>query len=58
MTQVMVKSLFNGKVPVSEVRDSTVRNILMRVVENQVQLGERMRTVERAVIELQKRGGK
>lgn len=58
MTQVMVKSLLNGKIPVSEVRDSTVRNILMRVVENQVQLGERMRTVERAVIELQKRGGK
>ena len=53
MTQVMVKSLLNGKIPVSEVRDSTVRNILMRVVENQVQLGERMRTVERAVIELQ-----
>ena len=58
MTQVMVKSLLNGKIPVSEVRDSTVRNILIRVVENQVQLGERMRTVERAVIELQKRGGK
>ena len=58
MTQVMVKSLLNGKIPVSEVRDSAVRNILMRVVENQVQLGERMRTVERAVIELQKRGGK
>ena len=58
MTQVMVKSLLNGKIPVSEVRDSTVRNILMRVVENQVQLGERMRTVEMAVIELQKRGGK
>ena len=58
MTQVMVKSLLNGKIPVSEVRDSTVRNILMRVVENQVQLGERMRTVERAVIEVQKRGGK
>ena len=58
MTQVMVKSLLNGKIPVSEVRDSTVRNILMRVVENQVQLGERMRTVERAVVELQKRGGK
>ena len=58
MTQVMVKSLLNGKIPVSEVRDSTVRNILMRVVENQVQLGQRMRTVERAVIELQKRGGK
>ena len=58
MTQVMVKSLLNGKIPVSEVRDSTVRNILMRVVENQVQLGDRMRTVERAVIELQRRGGK
>ena len=53
MTQVMVKSLLNGKIPVSEVRDSAVRNILMRIVENQVQLGERMRTVERAVIELQ-----
>ena len=53
MTQVMVKSLLNGKIPVSEVRDSTVRNILMRIVENQVQLGERMRTVEKAVIELQ-----
>ena len=53
MTQVMAKSLPNGKIPVSEVRDSTVRNILMRMVENQVQLGERMRTVERAVIELQ-----
>ena len=58
MTQVMVKSLPNGKIPVSEVRDSAVRNILMRIVENQVQLGQRMRTVERAVIELQKRGGK
>ena len=53
MTQVMVKSLLNGKIPVSEVRDSTVRNILMRVVENQVQLDERMKTVERAIIELQ-----
>ena len=58
MTQVMVKSLPNRKISVSEVRDSAVRNILMRIVENQVQLGERMRTVERAVIELQKRGGK
>ena len=53
MTQVMVKSLPNGKIPVSEVRDSAVRNILMRIVENQVQLGQRMRTVEKAVIELQ-----
>ena len=53
MTQVMVKSLLNGKIPDSEVRDSTVRNILMRVVENQVQLDERMKTVERAIIELQ-----
>ena len=53
MTQVMIKSLPNGKVPVAEVRDSTVRNVLMRIVENQVQLGERMRTVEKAVIELQ-----
>ena len=53
MTQLMIKSLPNGNVPVAEVRDSTVRNILMRVVENQVQLGERMRTVEKAVIELQ-----
>ena len=53
MTQVMVKSLPNGRIPVSEVRDSTVRNILMRVVENQVQLDERMKTVERAIIELQ-----
>ena len=42
MTQVMVNSLLNGKIPVSEVRDSTVRNILIRVVENQVQLVERM----------------
>lgn len=54
MTQVIVKSLPNGKIPVSEVRDSTVRNILMRVVENQVQLDERMKTVERAIIELQR----
>ena len=53
MTQVMVKSLPNGKIPVSGVRDSAVRNILMRIVENQVQLGQRMRTVEKAVIELQ-----
>lgn len=53
MTQVMVKSLPNGKIPVAEVRDSTVRSVLMRIVENQVQLGERIRTVERAVIELQ-----
>ena len=53
MTQVMIKSLPNGKIPAAEVRDSTVRNVLMRIVENQVQLGERMRTVEKAVIELQ-----
>ena len=53
MTQVMIKSLPNGKIPVAEVRDSTVRNVLMRIVENQVQLCERMRTVEKAVIELQ-----
>ena len=53
MTQVMIKSLPNGKIPVAEVRDSTVRNVLMRIVENQVQLGERMKTVERAIIELQ-----
>ena len=54
MTQVMVKSLPNGKVPFAEVKDSTVRETIMRMVENQVSLAERCKLLERAGMELQR----
>lgn len=53
MTQVTVGKLKHGKVPVSQVRDATVRDALMKITENQVQLDTRLRTVEKAVVELQ-----
>lgn len=55
MIQVRIGNLPNGKVPVSEVRDGTTRSVLMRMVENQVAAGERTKTLERAVAELQGR---
>ena len=55
MIQVRIGKLPNGKVPVSEVRDGTTRSVLMRMVENQVSTGERTKTLERAVVELQGR---
>ena len=55
MIQVRIGKLPNGKVPVAEVRDGTIRSVLMRMVENQVAAGERTKTLERAVAELQGR---
>ena len=55
MIQVRIGKLPNGKVPVAEVRDGTTRSVLMRMVENQVSTGERTKTLERAVVELQSR---
>ena len=55
MIQVRIGKLPNGKVPVAEVRDGTTRSVLMRMVENQVAVGERTKTLERAVVELQGR---
>ena len=55
MIQVRIGKLPNGKVPVAEVRDGTTRSVLMRMVENQVSTGERTKTLERAVVELQGR---
>lgn len=55
MIQVRIGKLPNGKVPVAEVRDGTIRSVLMRMVENQVAAGERTKTLERAVSELQGR---
>ena len=55
MIQVRIGKLPNGKVPVAEVRDGTTRSVLMRMVENQVSIGERTKTLERAVVELQGR---
>lgn len=55
MIQVRIGKLPNGKVPVAEVRDGTTRSVLMRMVENQVAAGERTKTLERAVAELQGR---
>ena len=55
MIQVRIGKIPNGKVPVSEVRDGTIRSVLMRMVENQVAAGERTKTLERAVAELQGR---
>ena len=55
MIQVRIGKVPNGKVPVAEVRDGTTRSVLMRMVENQVAVGERTKTLERAVVELQGR---
>ena len=55
MIQVRIGKRPNGKVPVAEVRDGTTRSVLMRMVENQVSTGERTKTLERAVVELQGR---
>ena len=55
MIQVRIGKLPNGKVPVAEVRDGTTRSVLMRMVENQAAAGERTKTLERAVVELQGR---
>ena len=55
MIQVRIGKLPNGKVPVAEVRDGTTRSVLMRMAENQVAAGERTKTLERAVAELQGR---
>ena len=55
MIQVRIGKVPNGKVPVAEVRDGTTRSVLMRMVENQVSTGERTKTLERAVVELQGR---
>ena len=55
MIQVRIGKLPNGKVPVAEVRDGTTRSVLIQIVENQVAVGERTKTLERAVVELQGR---
>ncbi len=57
MIQVRIGRLPNGKVPIADVRDGTTRSVLMRMVENQVSTGERTKTLERAVSELQGKPG-
>lgn len=55
MTQVFIGKLPHGKISVQTVADQPTREMAMLVVENQVAHEKRTRTLERAMLEVQKK---
>lgn len=55
MRNVTTKKLPHGTIPIQEIRDERTRKVVMQVNENVRAVDERLRVVEAAVRELQRR---
>lgn len=55
MTNVTTKPLPHGTIPFAQIKDPQTREALMKINENMRSLDRRLKTVESAVRELQRR---
>ena len=54
MKQIIKRKLAHGKIPLSGIRDVTVRDVIMKINENIATLNKQISEMQDAVMELQK----